>query len=338
MNDYLCRERERVPADPLLPARPVPPFYDEAREAWVLSRYDDVLAALREPRLSLQYSHTHTRSETLAALSVPKLAAWRKEIEDLAAAFAERLPENGPVEIIGEFARPWSLATALIVTGADPADAQRLEVLARQVSEATADSSNASMQAGVRAANCELERYFQHAPIPMSAAAFVALSQTLPCFLANAWLALRRHPAELLCVGNRPELLPKATEELLRYTGLARKASRQVTDQVEIRGIHMTKGQRAILLLASANRDPEQFPDPDRLDITRCAAGHLAFGAGPHSCAGSSVIRMAATVATAAVIRRLAAAEANGPVEWRGGSVFVWASSLHLIFHSNAPA
>jgi cytochrome P450 len=331
MQNTISDELDHGPADPLLPARPAPPFYDAGRGAWILSRYGHVITALRERRLALRDEHASKRSETLAALSAPKLAQWQEQMETSALRLIGRLPENGPVEIVAEFARPWSLETAVMVTGADPADADRLEVLAREASEATANPSDSLLRQAADAANAELESYFKNAAIPMSGPAFVALSQTLPCFLANAWLALLRHPAELRRVREQPELISKAVEELLRYAGLARKISRHAKDSFKLQGLAITAGQRTILMLASANRDPEQFPDPDRLDVTRSAAGHVAFGAGPHSCAGSSLIRMAAGVATSAVVPKLAAAEANRPVEWQGGSGFLWASSLNVL-------
>ena len=90
-----------------------------------------------------------------------------------------------------------------------------------------------------------------------------------------------------------------------------------------------------ILMLASANRDPEQFPDPDRLDITRAAAGQIALGAGPHSCVGASLIRMAAAVATGAFVSRFDTAMRGTSIEWRGGSGFRWAASLQVLLRRN---
>ena len=347
MQNALYGELQHGPADPLAPAPPEPPFYDSNREAWVLSRYVDVLAALREPRLSLRDVHVQdqgelrtermpARSEILSALSAAKLAEWQMQIEPLAYSLMNRLPACGPVEIIREFARPWSVGAAVIVTGANAADTEHLEDLARQVSEATADPSDSLLRPGASAANTELERYFKNAAIPMSGPTFVALSQTLPCFLANAWLALLRHPAELARLSETPELMPRAIDELLRYAGLARKVSRQVTASISVAGIPMTEGERAILVLASANRDPEQFPDPNRLDFNRGATGQVALGTGWHACVGGALIRMAAGVATRALVPRLAIAEWNGSVEWRGGSGFRWASSLDVLFRRNA--
>lgn len=114
------------------------------------------------------------------------------------------------------------------------------------------------------------------------------------------------------------------------YAGIATKISREAIARVSIGRTLIKKGEHATLMLASANRDPEQFRDPDRLDVTRAAAGQVAFGAGSHACAGGALIRMAAAVATRALLRRLVAADATKPVVWRGGSGFRWAASLYV--------
>ena len=320
--------------DPLSPPPPVSAFYDAARQLWTLSRYADVLAALREPRLTPQNEDgalLPARSEILNALSPATLANWRTQLEPLEFNLIDRLPRDRTVDIVQEFARPWSLELAVMVTGADPADAKRLGDLARHVSVATADPSNPVLRSEAAASNRELENYFQNSRIPMSGPAFVALSQTLPCFLANAWLALIRHPAELVRLRADTDLMPRAIEELLRYAGLARSIKRRATASATVGNVAVAKGAGVILMLASANRDPEQFSHPDRLDITRPPAGQIALGAGPHSCVGASLIRMAAAVATGAFVSRFVAAQEDTSVEWRGGSGFRWAASLNVL-------
>ena len=79
----------------------------------------------------------------------------------------------------------------------------------------------------------------------------------------------------------------------------------------------------AVLMLAAANHDSAQFPDPDRLELERASGGHLAFGAGSHSCAGAAMVRMAVAVATAVLLRKTAAIELMGGegngIEWVDG-------------------
>jgi cytochrome P450 len=340
---------DEASGDPLSPPRPVPPYHDQSQEAWVLSRYADVLAAFREPRLSAEGGRTEDRpeisdaafklrirTEITAALSAAKLAEWQATIEPSARDLVQRLPCDRAVDIIEEFAQPLCLATALLVTGADPADAERLQRLARAVSLATANPDDAALESYGKAANEELEHSFQNGSFPMGGPAFVGISQGLPCFLANAWLALIREPAELVRLRSDPDLMPRAMEELLRFAGLARKFSRHAVAPVRLGNIMIEEGERVILMLASANRDPEQFPDPDRLDLTRRVAGHVAFGVGPHSCVGASLLRMAGAAATRVFVERFAAYRAEDPVQWNGGSGFRCAASLPVVLRSVA--
>ena len=324
---------ENEPLDPLCPARPVKPFYDQSRKAWVLSRYADVAAALREPALQLKGSGEDgpdVRIKTLAAISALKLAEWQTQIEPLAYTITDRLASENPIDIVQEFVRPWCLATAVIVTGAAPDDANDLAGLARQVSIATADPRDTSLQEDAKRATIQLNQALGHNTIPDCGQAFIALSQTLPCFLANAWVALLRHRAEFVQLRNERSLMPRAIEELLRYAGLTRKVSRYARKAVTLRNTPIDNGDRVILLLASANRDPEHFPDADRLDLTRSAAGQLALGAGPHACAGASLVRMAASVATRVFVERAIEGKTEEQIEWRGGTAFRWAASFHV--------
>jgi cytochrome P450 len=330
---------EHEPLDPLCPARPVKPFYDESRNAWVLSLYADVAAALREPELQLRSGsdkdETDVRAKTLAAIPASKLAEWQMQLEPSAYAIIDRLTSVSPIDIVREFAQPWCLAAAVMVTGADPSDAERLAGLARKVSMATANPRDSSLQAGAKEANIELGQVLQNNAIPNNGQAFIALSQTLPCFLANSWVALLRHGAELTTLRNERSLMPRAIEELLRYAGLTRKVSRYAREAIALGNVPVAKGDRVILLLASANRDPEQFPHPDRLDWTRSAAGQVALGAGPHSCAGASLIRMAASVATRVFVERAVEGIVNGRIDWRGGTAFRWAASLYVVLDNS---
>ena len=158
----------------------------------------------------------------------------------------------------------------------------------------------------------------------------MALSQTLPCFLANAWLALLRHPAEMRALRGEPGLMPNAIEELLRYAGPSRAQFRRATAGFELGGATLAADDRAILMLASANRDPEQFAEPDRLDLRRPAPRHLAFGSGAHACIGAPLIRRAAAIATAAFPRGFDAAELTEPIEWRGGFAIARPAGLRV--------
>ena len=124
--------------------------------------------------------------------------------------------------------------------------------------------------------------------------------------------------------------MPAAIEELLRHSGPARAQFRLATERATLAGATIAKGDRVALMLAVANRDPEQFPDPDRLDFRRNLSRHLALGDGKHSCIGAALVRAAAAVATAAFIEYFAGARLEGPVEWQGGFAIRGPASLRV--------
>jgi len=234
---------------------------------------------------------------------------WQSQIEPLARSMMDGLPSDRPVDLVGEFAQPWCAELACIVTGVDRKDCRQLTELARLVSAAAADPDDPALKSTASAANDELQRRVPVGSIPMAGPAFVALSQTLPAFLARAWLALLRHPTQVSRLRENAGLVPGAIEELLRYAGLARVIFRVARTALDLSGVRIAEGERVALMLNSANRDPDRFAEPNRLDLARQAAGHVAFGSGSHSCVGASLIRMPATVATTALVQKFGAAE-----------------------------
>lgn len=315
--------------------------FDPEPGAWVLSRYEDVAAALRDPRFAAasaratgaaapddEMVHARLHETARSALAPERLAGWKSQIEPLARDMLAPLATGAPFELVREFAEPWSLAVAARVVGVD-SGAEQLAGFAREVFTAADQPYDAVCQARAQQAAAELARRLPPAFGPLGLQTFIALSQSLPCFLAGAWLALVEHPAQMDLVGAEPDLMPKAIEELLRYAGPARAQLRRAVARVNIGGVSIECGERVMLMLAAANRDPEQFPDPDRLDIRRPAAGHLAFGGGMHACAGAPLVRMAASAATGAFVARFSTARIHR-VEWRDSFVIQAPLSLWI--------
>jgi cytochrome P450 len=111
--------------------------------------------------------------------------------------------------------------------------------------------------------------------------------------ITGSLLALAEHPGERLKLVRDPSLIGPATDELLRYVTPAIHMRRTATREAEIRGQRIAEGEKVVMFYAAANRDPEVFPDPDRLDVTReNAKRHLSFGIGIHRCIGALLARM----------------------------------------------
>jgi cytochrome P450 len=327
---------------------PQPPYFDEKLNGWVLSRYADVLAALQDGRLCPVDSRAEdipareelddkrrSRSATLTALSGREVRSLEAPFRQLAQTTMTALRSSQRIDVVRQFAEPWCLAVSMTIIGAKEEDRERLDRLAREVSMATADPSSEHLREPAKAAGEQLADILRFSPIPMSGPAFVGLSQSLPCFLANAWLALLRHPEQLDLLRQQTSLMPAAIEELFRYAGVAHTVIRRASAPLHLAGVTIAQKDRVILKLPSANRDPQQFTEPDRLDISRRALPHLGLGAAFHSCAAASVIRMLAGIATSTFVEHAPVLDDTMSIEWQGGSGFRSPKSLYVFFRAD---
>ena len=133
----------------------------------------------------------------------------------------------------------------------------------------------------------------------------VAGNETTRNLIGNGTLALLRNPDELQRLRDDPVLLNGAVDEFLRFDSPVQLDGRVAREPVELRGKRISPGQRVLCLLGAANRDPQAFPDPDRLDVGRSAGNHLSFGRGIHYCLGSPLAKLEALVAFEALLPRL---------------------------------
>ncbi|MDN5919114.1 MAG: cytochrome P450, partial [Pseudonocardia sp.] len=140
--------------------------------------------------------------------------------------------------------------------------------------------------------------------VAMCALLLFAGHETTTNSIANATLALLRNPAQLAALRADPSLLNTAVEELLRYDGPIKVINRWVVAETELAGRTISPGERVHLVLASANRDPDKFADPDVLDLTRSPNPHVAFGKGIHACIGAQLARMETRIAVGRIVER----------------------------------
>jgi cytochrome P450 len=123
--------------------------------------------------------------------------------------------------------------------------------------------------------------------------------------IASGTLALLTHPEEMARLRQDPSLLPAAVEELLRFTNPVNHVTlRFTTEDLPISDVVIPAGEQVLIATSSADRDPAEFPDPDRLDLGRDTSGHVAFGYGIHYCLGAPLARMEAEVALGALLAR----------------------------------
>ena len=124
----------------------------------------------------------------------------------------------------------------------------------------------------------------------------VAGNETTTNLIGNGMFALLRHPEEFRRVWDDPALVPSAVEEMLRFDSPVQLTNRLAKEDLNIAGTAVKRGQVVYLMLGAANRDPVQFPDPDRFDVTRANNKHVAFGAGAHFCVGAPLARLEARI------------------------------------------
>jgi cytochrome P450 len=133
----------------------------------------------------------------------------------------------------------------------------------------------------------------------------VAGHETTSNMLGLGTLALLRHPEQLALIRDDPAAVAPAVEELLRFLGIVHSGiPRTTTQDVEVGGVAIPADSLVVLALATANRDPRFLPGGEHLDVTRDAAGHVAFGHGVHHCLGAPLARMEMRIAFPALLRR----------------------------------
>jgi cytochrome P450 len=135
------------------------------------------------------------------------------------------------------------------------------------------------------------------------------ISNALHCFASN--------PEQWRCLRENPSLARPAFEEVIRYASPVQTFFRTTTKAVEVAGVHLDEGQKVLLFLAAANRDPRKWQDPDKFDIRRKTLGHVGFGYGIHTCVGQMVARLEAESLLTVLARKVESIELTGEPTWR---------------------
>jgi cytochrome P450 len=146
------------------------------------------------------------------------------------------------------------------------------------------------------AARDERDKLSEHELVMLGLGLLIAGHETTANQINLILLTLLRHPDELARLRAEPELIPQALEELMRFVqlgdGSAAGMPRVTTEAVDLGGVRLPAGAVVMAATVSANRDPDLFAEPDRLDLNRADNPHLTFGAGVHHCLGAPLARM----------------------------------------------
>lgn len=162
---------------------------------------------------------------------------------------------------------------------------------------------------------------------------FFTGEETTVNLIGNGMLALLRHPQQMQQIKTQPMLIQSAVEEILRYDSPIQITTRVATEDIDLDGITIRVGEKVLVVLGAANRDPAQFPDPDRFDITRVNNSHLAFADGIHYCLGAALTRIEGEIAINALVQQLPDLQlSQDKVEWRNKVAFRSLKALPITF------
>ena len=301
------------------------------------------------------------------AFSAKRVDALEAHVEEIARQLVERVESRGRAELLSEFAQPLPLTVIAEQLGAPREDLARFR---KWTDGFVAQLSGVASLAGqVEAARLivEFQHYFAarieerrkephddiisdivHAQVEgersLDVTEMLSILQqllvagnetTASAIVEGVWLLIQ-HPAQLARVRRDPALIPNLVEEVLRLATPTANMWRLCTQDSEIEGTKMPAGSMCMVRFAAANRDPAQFPDPERFDVGRAnAAEHLAFGQGIHHCIGAALARKEMNVAFRTLLGRLDgfALDASAPAPRHKPNILLWGfDSLPITF------
>jgi cytochrome P450 len=320
----------------------------------------------------LQDPPTHTRLRKLVkkAFTPRAIEAWRPRVEAITNRLLDSVAESGEMELIADLARPVPATLICELLGV-PVEDQ--EDFTQWTTDAThglltvRGLGDAKTDKRVAAAGTSLIGYFNQLiesrrgkpgddllsvliaaeedgdkldPVELisqSIGLLIAGFETTIGLIGNGLTTLIRHPEQLAKLRQHPELAASATEECLRYSGPIVASIRVLHEDTTFGGYEIPCNTEVVALLASANRDPEVFEDPERFDIARYASGsdapaHLSFGGGAHFCLGAHLARIETEIAIGTLVQRFDEIElVNEKTKW-GRSLFRVPGSIPIKF------
>ncbi|MET7699564.1 cytochrome P450 [Streptomyces sp. NPDC005485] len=301
--------------------------------------------------------HTRLRRLAAAAFTPRRTAELAPRIEQIAHDLIDALPLAGEADLVEAFNAPlpgtviaellgipeehhldfrrWS-GQALRVASPEhrPALAGLHTLLADLIEDKRRRPHDDLLSALVAVHDEEDGRLTEEELVGTAMMLVVAGHESTVNLLGNAVLALLQHPDQLRLLRARPELMPGAVEEFLRYdTSVERSTSRYAAQDIELGGVPIPRGSMVVVALGAAGRDAPQAEDgdPAALDVARPGARHLAFGHGIHYCLGAPLARLETTIALRTLLSRVPDLELAAPadsLEWISSGIIRGVLSL----------
>jgi cytochrome P450 len=365
----------------------------DKREAWLVVRYAEVAAVLKDerfikdrfktpelaakqpwmPKSFLPLAHNmldrdppdHTRLRSLVhKVFTPRLVEeMRRRVQSLTDEFLDASEPTGKMDLIRDYALPLPstiIAEMLGVPAEDRhrfhrwtnsmvvADASKLSLLRampgvlallryvrKLVKKRRTDPRDDLASALVRAEEAG-DQLSEDELVAMIVLLLIAGHETTVNLIGNATLALIEHPEQMDQLRRNPAMIQSAVEEMLRYDGpLAMATERFAGEDVSVSGVAIPRNALVFAVLGSANRDEQQFPNPDNLDLARADNKHVAFGLGIHYCLGAPLARLEGQIAISTLLRRAPALRLAVPrdkLRWRRGFILRGLTALPVAF------
>jgi cytochrome P450 len=309
--------------------------------------------------------HTRLRTLASAAFTPRRVELLRSHIQEIMDGLLDAVVSNGRMDVIANFASPAPAIVTAEMLGVPVADQEQLKDWSSDFAEMLGNFQHnpdrfprvlhsvesmcsyfrsamrdqqvhpreglvrAMMAAEVDGAKLTEEEIIANLIVTM-----VGGQETTTNLIGNGVLTLLRNPAEMERLKKDSSLIPSAVEELLRYESPSQHTARLAPADVEMGGKQIRKRQAVIAVMGAANRDPERFSEPDRLDIGRQDNRHLAFGWAAHFCFGAALARLEGQIAFETLLRRLPnlALDTTTPLEWRHNLGLRGLTALPVVF------
>lgn len=363
------------------------------RPAWMVLRYDDVAALLKDSRFAKDRANAFTAAELREGPRVPKfikplmrgmldrddpdharlrrlvqkaftpqrVAGMERSTLAICERLLDRIEGRRRFDLIADYALPLPVTVISDLLGVPPRDRRKFAGWSRTIIKNSATPWGLLASFPDLAAMLRYQRWLvaekrarpgndlvsdlvkaedagdqldQDELLSMIALLLTAGHETTTNLIGNGALALLEHPDELRRLRDDPSLTASTVEELLRFASPVETSTfRYAREDLELTGTTIRRGEMVLGVIASANRDPAQFTDPETLDLERTPNRHLSFGLGGHFCLGAPLARLEGRIAFDALLRRfpkLRLARTDRPPRWRRGHVFRGLGSLPL--------
>ncbi|MGA2814349.1 MAG: cytochrome P450 [Candidatus Acidiferrum sp.] len=314
--------------------------------------------------------HARLRAICSAAFTPRRVESMRRVIESVANDLIDKVIASGRMDMLADFAHPFPAIVTATMLGVPTQDHRQLSAWVIDLAEVLGNFQHhpdrvaeivQSMQDfksyvvarmeeerkrptngliyALMTSEVNGDRLTDEEVVVNTIITLIGGHETTTNLIASGFLTLLRAPETFEQLRAHPEIIASAIEELLRFESPVQHTARIAPADMRLGAKNIKKGSRVVVGLAAANRDPNRFPDPDRLDLLRPDNRHLAFGWAAHFCFGAPLARMEGQIAYSTLLRRLSNPTlADSRLNWRANAGLRGLTRLDITFDPGAPA